>query len=287
MPKNSTVAPDSRFRPYPVQTSLTSSTELPPAPSSSTPGASNQISDSANKPPAQTDITDTTLYRELTRPRNIPRFRKSPLVVLHEDTTTVPTVLVFPLVGAPSLTTNSAPNNLVPMPSSVSKSLHGRICLLNKSSEHHRRLGHLNLPPKPSDETLAHTAAQSPEPSHSAPTIRPHLTNLVHPLNQTPRLEAPLLTFLPPIPAQAPDAHLVQQEALCHRLDHKDRVARTREETLRSRRASRPSSTHTSVPFTIAEGLAEEVHLMIGPRDARLRPLMEIETSMMDGSTRS
>ena len=222
MLKNGTTAPDSRFRPYPVQTSLTSSTELPPPSNSSTLGASNQISDSANRPPAPTDITNTTLYRELTRPRNIPRFRKSPLVVLHVNTTTVLTVLVFPQAGVTSQTTNSANSNPAPTPSLVSKSLHDHIHLLNKSSEHLCRLGHLNLPPKPSGETLAHTAAQSPEPSRSAPTICPHLTNLVHPLNQTPRLETPLLTFLPLIPAPAPDAHLVQQEALCHRLDHKD-----------------------------------------------------------------
>ena len=225
MLKNSTTAPKSRFHPYPVMDIPTSSIEPPQPSSSSTPGASNQISDSVNRPPAPTDITHATLYQELTRPRNIPRFQRRPLVVLHEDTTTMPTVLVFPLVGAPSPITNSAPNNPVPTPSSGSKSLRNRIRLLNKSSEHLRHLGHLNLPSKPSDETLTHTAAQSPGPSHSAPTVCPHLTNLVHPLNQTPRLEVPLLTFLPLIPAPAADAHLVQQEALCHRLDHKDRVA--------------------------------------------------------------
>ena len=288
MPKNSTTAPKPRFRLYPAPDIPTFDTEPQLSSTSSTPGVSNQISDSANKTPAPTDTINETLYRELVRLRNIPRFRKRPLAVLHEDTTTVPTALVFPLVGAHSQTTNSAPNNPAPTPSSELKSLRDRIRLLNRSSEHLRRLGHLNLPPKPSDETLAHTAAQSPEPSRSAlTTVRPHLTNLVHPLNQTPRLETPLLTFLPPIPAQVQDAHLVQQEALCHRLDHKDRVARTREETLRSRRASRQSSMRTSVPFTVAEGLAEEVRLMIGPRDARLRPLTEIEASMTDGSMRS
>ena len=199
----------------------------------------------------------------------------------------MPTVLVFPQVGATSQTMSSANNNPAPTPSSESKSLHNHIRLLNKSSERLCHLGLLSLPQKPSDKTLTHTAAPSPEQSRSAPTIRPHLTNLVHPLNQTPRLEAPLLTFLPPIPAQAPDAHLVQQEALCHRLDHKDRVAKVREKTLCSCRASRLCSTRTSVPFTLTEDLAEEVCLMIGPRDAHLRPLTEIETSMTDGSTRS
>ena len=199
----------------------------------------------------------------------------------------MPTVLVFPQAGAISPTTNSASNNPAPTPSSGLKSLRDHIALLNKSSERLRHLGHLNLPQKPSNETLAHTAAQSPEQSHSAPTVCPHLTNLVHPLNQAPCLEPPLLTFLPTIPAPAPDAHLVQQEVLCHRLDHKDQVAKVREETLCNHWRSRPCSMRTSVPFTLEEGLAEEVHLMIGPRDVRLRPLTETGTSMTDGSTRS
>ena len=207
--------------------------------------------------------------------------------MLYEDTTTVPTVLVFPQAGATSPTTSSVHNNPVPMLSSVSKSLRDRIALLNKSSKHLHHLGLQNLPQKPSNKTLAHTATQSQEPSPNKPTIHPHLTNLVHPLNQTPRLESPLLTFLLPIPATAPDTRLVQQEALCHRLDHKDRVVKIREETLRSCRTSRPHLMHTSVPYTPTVDLAEEVHLMIGPRDVRLRPLAEIGTSMTDGSTRS
>ena len=287
MPKKSTTAPKSRFRPYCAQTTPTSNSEPLFRMSTLTPGGRNPGSSFATDPPAQIDITNTTLYQELTRLRNIPTFQKCPLVVLHADTTTVPTVLVFLQAGTTSPSTNPASNNPAPTLSSVSKSLHECIALLNKSSEHLHCLGHLNLPLKPSDETLTHTAAQSPEPSHSAPTIRPPLTNPGHPLNPTPCLESPLLTFLPPIPAQAPDAHLVQQEALCHRLDHKDRVVKVREETLRSHRASCPRSTCTSVPFTVMEGLAEEVCLMIGPRDVRLRPLTEIGTSMTDGNTRS
>ena len=162
MLKNSTAAPDSRFRPYPAPDTLISSTEPQSSSTSSTPGASNQISDSADKPLAPIDTTLETLYQELVRPRSIPRFQRRPLVVLHEDTTTVPTVLVFPQVGTPSPTTSSANNSPAQTPSSVSKSLHSRIRLLNKSSERLRRLGHLNLPSKPSDETLTHTAAQSP-----------------------------------------------------------------------------------------------------------------------------
>ena len=223
MLKKSTAAPKSRFHPYHAQTILTSDTEPPSKASSPTPGGSDQNSSSASDPLAPTDITDTTLYRDLTRPRNIPRFRKRPLVVLHEDTTTVPTVLIFPQVGTTSLSTSLVSSNPAPTPSLVSKSLHDCIALLNKSSEHLRCLGLLNLPQKPSDKTLAHTTAQSPEQSpNNRLTICLSLTNLIHPLKQTPRLEPPLLTFLPPIPAPAPDAHLVQQEALCHRLGHKD-----------------------------------------------------------------
>ena len=288
MPKKSTAAPKTRFRPYCAQTTLTSDSEPPPRLSTPTPGGRNPGSNFVIDPPAQIDITGTTLYWELTRPRNLPQFRKRPLVVLHEDTTTVLTVLVFPQGGIISPSMNSVLNNPAPTPSSVLKSLHNCIALLNKSSEHLRHLGHLNLPPKPSDETLAHTATQSPEwsPKHR-PTDHPHLTNLVCPLNQTPRLDPPLLTFLPSIPAPVQDTHLVQQEALCHRLDHKDQVARAREETLCDCQRSRQRSTHTSVPYTPTAELVEEVHLMIGPRDAHLRPLMEIETSMTDGSTRS
>ena len=62
---------------------------------------------------------------------------------------------------------------------------------------------------------------------------------------------------------------------------------KVREEALRDRWRSHQHSMCTSVPFTLEEGLAEEVHCMIGPRDVRLRPSMEIETSMTDESTRS
>ena len=294
MPKKQTAAPKSRFRPYRAKIILTSNTELPSKPILPTPGGSNPNFSSASDPPAPTDITNTTLYRDLMRPRNIPQFQKRPLVVLHEDTTTVLTVLVFPQAGATSPNTNSVSNSLVPTPSSVPKSLHDCIALLNKSSECLRHLGLLNLLQKPSDETLAHTATQSPGQSPNDRTIVcPHLTNLVHPLNQTPCLDPPLLTLLPPLPislpttpAQAPDAHLVQQEVLCHRLDHKDRVAKVREETLRDRQKSCQCLMRISIPFTLEEGLAEEVRLMIGPRDVRLRPLMETGTSITDGSTR-
>ena len=236
MPKKSATALKSRFCPYCAKTTLISDTEPPSKTNSLTPGCSNLTSGSVNDHRAPTDITDTTLYRDLTRSRNIPRFRKRTLAVLLEDTTTVPTVLVFPQVGATSQNTNSAQNNPVLMPSLASKSLRERISLLNKSSKRLRHLGLLNLPQKPSDETLAHTAALSPEqPPNDRPTIRPHLMNLIHPLNQTPCLDPPLLTLLPPlptVPAQAPDAHLVQQGELCHRLDHKDQVAKVREEVL-------------------------------------------------------
>ena len=287
MLKKNTAAPKSRFHPYCARTSLTSNSKPPPKMSSATPGGISPASSVATKPPAQIDITNTTLFQELTRPRDLLQFQKRPLVVLHEDTTTIPTVLVFPQVGTTSRNTNPVSNSPVPMPSLVSKSLHDRIALLNKSSKHLRHLRLLNLPQKPSNETLAHTATQSPEPSLNRLMTHPLLTNLVHPLNQTPHLEAPLLTFLPPIPAPVQDAHLVQQKALCHRLDHKDRVAKAREEMLRDRQKSRWPSTRISIPFTLEEGLAEEVHLMIGPRDMCLRPLMEIGTSMTDGNTRS
>ena len=250
MPKKSTTAPKSRFHPYHAPIIPTSDSELPSRMSTPMPGGKNPSFSSATDRLAQTGITSTTLYCELTRLRSIPTFRKRPLVVLHEDTTTILMVLVFPQGSITSLSMNLALNNPVPTLSSVPRSLRDCIALLNKSSEHLHCLGHLNLPPKPSDKTLTHTATQSPELSHRPKKmLRPHLANLLNPLNQTPRYEPPLLTLLPTLLSIAPDAHLVQQQVLCHRLDHKDRVMKVREETLHSHQASRLCSTHTSIPY--------------------------------------
>ena len=226
MLKKTTAAPKSRFRPYCAPTVHTSDSEPPSRLSTPTPGGRSPSSSIAIDPPVQIDITKTTLYHELTRPHDISTFCRCPLVVLHEDTTTDLTVLIFPQVGITSLSMNPASNNPAPMQSSESKSLQDRIALLNRSSEHLHRLGHLNLPPKPSDKTLTHTATQSLEQSPKPrPMIWPCLMNLLNPLNQTPHIEPPLLTLLLILPSIAPDAHLVQQQALCHRLDHKDWVA--------------------------------------------------------------
>ena len=222
MPKKSTTAPKSRFHPYHAPIIPTSDSELPSRMSTPMPGGKNPSFSSATDRLAQTDITSTTLYCELTRLRSIPTFRKRPLVVLHEDTTTILMVLVFPQAGTTSRSMSSVSNNPAPTLSLVSKSLRKCIALLNKSSELLCHLGHLNLPQKPSDETLAHTAAQSPEQPLKLKLTCLYLTNLIHPLNQTPCLDPPLLVFLLPIPAPVQDTHLVQQEVLCHRLDHKD-----------------------------------------------------------------
>ena len=222
MLKKHTAAPKSRFHPYCALTVLTSNSEPPSKLSSLMPGGKGPDSSFATEPPAQIDITDTTLYQELTKLRNIPQFRKHPPVVLHEDTTTILMVLVFPQAGTTSRSMSSVSNNPAPTLSLVSKSLRKCIALLNKSSELLCHLGHLNLPQKPSDETLAHTAAQSPEQPLKLKLTCLYLTNLIHPLNQTPCLDPPLLVFLLPIPAPVQDTHLVQQEVLCHRLDHKD-----------------------------------------------------------------
>ena len=236
---------------------------------------------------AQINITQTTLYQNLVRKRNIPTFHCIPLVALHLDTTTMPQALIFLKGGTTSPTMSTVTNNPVPMPSLVSMSLRASIRLLNKCSEDLHCLGHLNLPPKPSDETLAHTAAQFPELSPKL-TIRPNnFAKILNPLNQTPCYEPPLLTFLPTTPTPVQDAHLVQQEALCHRLEHKDQVVWMQEEELCSWQKSCLSSMCISIPYMGTEQLAGEVCLMIGQRDERLRPLTETETSMTDGSMKS